>query len=239
MKLLDLSQPTPAENLALDEALLDERETSGGEPVLRFWETATPFVVLGYVCKIEDDVNRAECALRGVPILRRSSGGGTVLQAAGVLNYALILPIENGTPTENLTSTNNFVMQKMRDALQPLLHEIISIRGITDLTLGDLKFCGNAQRRRRHWLLFHGAFLLDCDLDLMSAVLKLPPRQPDYREHRTHADFVTNLQVPTKNVKDAVSKIWHANTFISDWPQTVVSKLVQEKYETDNWNLKF
>ncbi len=162
MQILDLSLPLPAENLALDEALLDAREASGGEAVLRFWETPSPFVVLGYVCKIEDDVNRAECEKRDMPILRRSSGGGTVLQARGVLNYALVLPIENGTPTENLTTTNAFVMKKMRDALQTLMSDEVSIRGITDLAIGDLKFCGNAQRRRRNWLLFHGAFLLNC-----------------------------------------------------------------------------
>lgn len=239
MQLLDLSLPSPAENLALDEALLDERENSGGEAVFRFWETTSPFVVLGYVCKIEDDVNRADCEKRGVPILRRSSGGGTVLQSRGVLNYALVLPIENGTPTENLTTTNAFVMQKTRTALQTLVRDEVSIRGITDLAIGDLKFCGNAQRRRRNWLLFHGAFLLDCDLDLMSALLKLPPRQPDYRAHRTHADFVTNLHLPPQNIKDALCAAWQVESELSTYSQERIQNLVAEKYARDEWNLKF
>lgn len=239
MKLFDLSLSTPAENLALDEALLDEREANGGEAVLRFWETALPFVVLGYVCKIAADVNVEECQKRSVPILRRHSGGGTVLQALGVLNYALILPIEYGTPTENLATTNAFVMQKTRDALQALVGDEISIRGITDLALGHLKFCGNAQRRRRKWLLFHGALLLDCDLDLMSAVLKVPPRQPDYRGQRSHTDFVTNLHLPPQEIKEALCAAWEVNNELSSWPQEAVEKLVQEKYTRDEWNLKF
>lgn len=239
MKLLDLSLLSPSENLALDEALLDKREANGGEAVLRFWQTASPFVVLGYVCKMADDVNEAECQKRSVPILRRHSGGGTVLQASGVLNYALILPIEYGTPTENLATTNAFVMQKTRDALQTLIKEEIAIRGITDLAIGNLKFCGNAQRRRRKWLLFHGAFLLNCDLDLMSVVLKVPPRQPDYRAHRRHTDFVMNLQLPAQTIKDTLCAIWQINEELSSWPQEAVAKLVEKKYSRDEWNLKF
>ena len=239
MKLLDLSLPSPSENLALDEALLDEREAHDGEAVLRFWETAWPFVVLGYVCKMADDVHVEQCQKRGVPILRRSSGGGTVLQAPGVLNYALILPIESGTLTENLTTTNALVMNRMRDALQPLVPDEIAIRGITDLAIGNLKVCGNAQRRRRKWLLFHGAFLLNCDLDLMGAVLKLPPRQPDYRAHRTHSDFVTNLQLPAQQIKEALLSAWQAQDELSDWPQESIARLVAGKYSQDEWNGKF
>lgn len=239
MRILDLSLSNPAENLALDEALLDEREANGGEAVLRFWETALPFVVLGYVCKVSDDVNVEECEHRKIKLLRRHSGGGTVLQAPGVLNYALLLPIEKDSATENLTTTNAFVMGKIREALQTLLENEISIRGITDLTIGDKKFCGNAQRRRRKWLLFHGAFLLHCDLDLMSAVLKVPPRQPDYREQRLHTDFVTNLHLPSQQIKEALSIFWQANEELSAWPQEAVAQLVEEKYSRDEWNLKF
>lgn len=176
---------------------------------------------------------------RNIPVLRRASGGGTVLQAPGVLNYALILKIEPGTPTENLTTTNRFVMGRMRDALQTLLPDEVTVRGITDLSLGDHKFCGNAQRRRKNFLLFHGAFLLDCDLNLMSAVLKPPPREPDYREGRTHADFVTNLHLPPQLIKDAIHNAWQADGELNTWPHSLVEKLVAEKYGRDGWNQKF
>ncbi|NJM55910.1 MAG: lipoate--protein ligase family protein, partial [Verrucomicrobiae bacterium] len=47
MKLLRLTRPTPQENLALDEALLDLAD-AGGAGVLRLWESPSPFVVVGY-----------------------------------------------------------------------------------------------------------------------------------------------------------------------------------------------
>jgi len=48
MKLLDLTLPSPAENLALDEALLDAAEAGEmADEVLRFWESPQPLVVVG------------------------------------------------------------------------------------------------------------------------------------------------------------------------------------------------
>src|ERR1019366_4870445 len=91
---LDLTLPTPAENLACDEALLDACEAGRHPPVLRFWESPEHFVVVGYSNPVATEVNVEACQAAGVPILRRCTGGGTVVQGPGCLNYALILPIE-------------------------------------------------------------------------------------------------------------------------------------------------
>ena len=48
MKYLDLSFESPEKNLACDEVLHHTLENEGGEEVLRFWESKSPFVVLGY-----------------------------------------------------------------------------------------------------------------------------------------------------------------------------------------------
>src|SRR2546422_3154717 len=61
MHLLDLTFPTPAENLACDEALLDLCEQGGAGEVLRFWEPREYFVVVGYANKVASEVNLAAC----------------------------------------------------------------------------------------------------------------------------------------------------------------------------------
>ena len=77
MEFIDLSFPTPAENLACDEALLDWREQNGGNGILRFWQSPDTFVVVGYANKIQAEVNVAHCETAKIPIFRRCSGGGT------------------------------------------------------------------------------------------------------------------------------------------------------------------
>jgi hypothetical protein len=61
-KHLDLTLPSPAENLACDEALLDWCEENGGEEILRFWESPETFVVVGYANKVATEVNVSGCA---------------------------------------------------------------------------------------------------------------------------------------------------------------------------------
>src|SRR5215831_6230774 len=86
MELFDFTFATPAENLACDEALLDACERNGSGEVLRFWEPHGYFVVVGYGNSIATEVNLAACEAERIPVLRRCSGGGTVLQGPGCLN---------------------------------------------------------------------------------------------------------------------------------------------------------
>jgi len=244
MKLLDLTLPSPAKNLACDEALLDWRDENGGEEILRFWESPATFIVVGYANKVATEVNVESCRARQTPIFRRCSGGGTVLQGAGCLNYALILEIKENSPLAGISGANKFIMERNREAIEskvqsPKSKVQISISGHTDLTLNGKKISGNSQRRRKNFLLFHGTFLLNFDLTLVSELLRMPSKQPDYRKKRSHGEFLTNLNLSADKVKAALQKIWKANSPLEIPPLENISKLSRDKYSTHEWNFKF
>jgi lipoate-protein ligase A len=241
MNYLDLTLATPEENLACDEALLDAAEAGEVGELLRFWEPQQHFVVVGYANKVVTEVNVLACESRGVPILRRCSGGGTVLQGAGCLNYALVLKLEGNHLLNGISAANRFIMERNRSAIESALPQKseVRIQGHTDLTLGELKFSGNSQRRRRHFLLFHGTLLLDFDIALVEALLELPAKQPDYRGNRSHRDFLVNLGVPAASVEAALAKAWLATIPLPDAPRTRIETLVREKYSVRDWTLKF
>jgi lipoate-protein ligase A len=238
MKFFEYSNPDPAHLLACDHALLNEREENGDDDVLMFWESSSPFVVLGYTDRVRTAVNVEECARENVPILRRCSGGGTVVQGRGCLNYSLVLRIPTEGALSNLSQTNQFVMNRMRQALQTLTQQSIEVRGITDLAVDGLKFSGNAQRRRRNFLLFHGTVLYDFDLDLLGRLLQMPTRQPDYRSDRSHRDFVTNLRLSPDAIKEALCAAWSANRVLEGVPTERIEQLVRDVYSQDGWNFK-
>jgi lipoate-protein ligase A len=247
MNRFDLTCPTPAENLAADEAVLDWCEAGLGDETLLFWEPRETFVVVGYANKVSTEVNVPACAAEGIPIFRRCSGGGTVMQLPGGLNYSLILRITETGPTRNISAANQFIMEKNRRAIESAFPQSeignrkseISVRGHTDLCVGNVKFAGNSQRRRKDFLLFHGTLLLDCELPLISELLRMPSLQPDYRASRPHAEFVTNLKLPAEQVKTALAQEWQANQTQTNLPLAEIKKLAREKYSTDEWNLKF
>ncbi|HUJ11843.1 MAG TPA: lipoate--protein ligase family protein [Verrucomicrobiae bacterium] len=239
MKWFDRTFDTPQENLACDEALLDWCEEDFDGEILRFWMPRQHFVVLGYSNKAQTEVNLDSCRALGVPVFRRCSGGGTVLQGPGCLNYSLILRIRAGSPLDDITQANALVMNRQRTALNPLLGGNVLIQGYTDLTLGGLKFSGNSQRRKRRCLLFHGSFLFGLDLDLLQRVLPMPSKQPGYRAHRSHAEFLINVSLPPAEIQNALRKAWSADEPLLKSPNDKIAQLARDKYATDEWNLKF
>jgi lipoate-protein ligase A len=238
MFCLDQTLPTPAENLACEEALAEACE-AGGPEVLRFWEPARPFVVLGYGNQRVTEVNLPACAADGIPVGRRTSGGGTVLQMAGCLNYALVLRAEASGPLANVTSANRFIMEKNAAALSRLAGVPVSVRGHTDLAIGERKFSGNAQRRLRRTVLFHGCLLLSAELALMARYLRFPSKQPDYRQGRPHQEFVMNLNLPAAAVKAALKEAWQAKEGLSGVPWERIRFLAETKYSQPEWNERF
>lgn len=239
MKHCDLTLPTPEENLACDEALLERCEAGLEGGLLRFWEPGQYFVVVGYANRVATEVDLAFCKRHTLGVLRRCSGGGTVLQGPGVLNYSLVLRIQEGTPLDGIAATNQFVLERHQAALTALVQAPVELRGYTDLAVGGLKFCGNAQRRKRGALLFHGSFLLHLDLELVEKALPMPSQQPEYRVNRSHSDFLMNLHVPAAVLKGALLRAWGAEESVTEIPIEHISRLVGEKYSLDEWNFKF
>jgi lipoate-protein ligase A len=207
--------------------------------VLRFWEPSRYFVVVGYANRAATEVNQDFCRRHDIPILRRCSGGGTVLQGPGCLNYSLILPLPDFPELAGIAETNNYILGRHQGALQELLHAPVEKQGHTDLAIGGLKFCGNSQRRHKDSLLFHGSFLLHADIGLMEKVLPLPSHQPDYRVNRSHTDFLQNLRIPGHLLKSALAKTWAATDALQDLPMDEIARLSQERYQQDCWNFKF
>jgi lipoate-protein ligase A len=235
MRLLDHSMTTPEQNLALDEALFELCE-DGGPPCLRFWEPDRAFVVLGYTNRAAAEVNLQECRARSIPVLRRMTGGGTVLQAPGVLNYNLVLPLPPSGPLSTISGTNRYVLERMARALAPLLPTPLTVRGDTDLALEGRKVSGNAQRRGRRAIVFHGTFLLGLDLTLLEQLLPMPSREPDYRTGRSHEDFLQNLTLDAAAVKRALQTEWQAVEREHTIPQEHVKRLLTLRYANPQWN---
>jgi lipoate-protein ligase A len=237
MTYYDFTLPTPEENLACDEALLELCEEGQPFEVLRIWEPSQHFVVLGYANKVAAEVHHEFCDFNAIPILRRCTGGGAVLQGPGVLNYSLILRAENDL--HNIPSTNNFILKRHQAALANMLKAPVEIQGQTDLAIGSLKFSGNSQRRKKHYLLFHGSILLHLDIELVEKVLPFPSKQPDYRLGRSHSDFLLNLKIPSELIKNTLRKIWSATQPLKEFPAPQITQLAREKYSQPEWNLKF
>src|SRR5665213_387067 len=117
MQLRDISFPTPQENIAFDEVLLSLAEKYGAGEYLHFWESSQIFVVLGKIGRAEIDVNTIHTQKDNIPVLRRSSGGGTVVQGPGCLNYTLVLSKQKHPEINDLRASYEWISAKVVEAL--------------------------------------------------------------------------------------------------------------------------
>jgi lipoate-protein ligase A len=230
MRYLDLTLATLAENLALDEALLDEAEAAQ-EPMetLRFWESPGPAVVVGRSSNVAREVHVDRCRRDGIPVLRRSSGGAAVVIGPGCLMYALVLSLAERPALRAVDQAHRFVLGTLAKALETLVPGVRR-RGISDLVVGDKKFSGNSLRLKRENLVYHGTILYDFPVESIDRYLAHPPREPDYRSRRPHADFVANLPVPAPAIREAILGAWGATVAHFAWPRARTERLVAERY---------
>ncbi|MBN1871635.1 MAG: lipoate--protein ligase family protein [Candidatus Omnitrophica bacterium] len=207
MILKDISFTYAQENISYDQTILELAEAGSSEEVLRFWESETYFVVLGRASKAEVDLNMRNISRDGIEVIRRGSGGGTVLQGPGCLNYSLVLAYERHHLLKNIRSSYKFILQNISASLNK-----IGIRskfeGLSDLAVEGRKFSGNAQCRRRRYLLHHGTILYAFHLDKIERYINIPHEAPAYRNGRSHKDFLTNIKAGAADIKKAIASGW-------------------------------
>ncbi len=159
--------------------------------LFRFFETKRQVVVLSSSNKPEIEANVEECKKFNVPILRRKGGGGTVVLGPGclILTFAFYAkdPFGNG---HYFKMINDLWIQ----SLQPYIPKILSQKGISDICCEEKKIAGTSIFRKKHLLVYQGSMLVDPNLEFISNLLAHPSKEPDYRQGRSHSEFLTTLK---------------------------------------------
>ncbi|QDU80932.1 putative lipoate-protein ligase A [Polystyrenella longa] len=232
--LLESTLPSPQENLALDEILLKMLATGDIPPTLRLWELPFPAVIVGRGNKLGLNVDYDACRKEQVPVIRRMSGGGTVLLGPGCLVFSLLIPF---TEHPGIKESIEFILNRIGQSLQLRLLEEdrIELAGISDLTVGGLKFSGNSQRWIKNNCLHHGTILYGFPLEQAARLLTKPEREPEYRSGRTHLEFMTNLPLEREAIRSALTEEWGASAAEYDLPKDEIRELAQQKYEDTEW----
>jgi lipoate-protein ligase A len=241
MTCLDLTCSSVAENLALDEALLIEADAGRRQRTLRFWEPADFAVVLGASRRLQADVQVDECRADGVPILRRTSGGGTVVVGPGTLNITFILPESAAPGLSTVQGAHHYVLDRIARSVRSA-GPTVALDGLGDLVIEGCKCGGSAQRRLRHWFMVHCSILHDFPIERIVRYLTIPQRQPQYRQGRDHRDFLRNLGLPRNILMDAIRGDCRPGSPSQPGqsvPWGVVQTLLSQKFANQAWIERF
>jgi len=175
-------------NMSVDEALL--LHSGDGGPTLRFYAWEQPSVSLGYRQEIPAWLPR--CGELGVEVVRRASGGGTVLHA-GDLTYCVTVPAGCPDLPDGLEASYGWIRDVLLGGLSELGLEVASSPGAaggdrsplcfeastgTEIELATAKLVGSAQRRTPWGFLQHGSLRLADDSELHRTLFGSSPPLP-------------------------------------------------------------
>ena len=162
----------PAMQVALDETLTLAVGCGERQPAIRFWNWASPAIVLGRFQSVRNEVNEDVASAEGITLVRRISGGGAMfIEPEGAITYSIYAPedIARGlTFPESYAFFDSWVIDALRE-----LGVNAWYAPLNDITSDGGKIGGAAQARRGGAILHHTTMAYQMNTQLMARVLRI------------------------------------------------------------------
>ena len=219
MKKVYLSRTDdPYTNISTEMELL-----KGGEELSLFLWVNRPCVVAGFNQDTLSQWDSSVLKSEGILPVRRFTGGGTVYQDKGNLNYTFVF--------NKNTADMAYCQQIIISRLSSLGIES-ELSGRNDIVSGSGKISGCAWKEEKDRMLFHGTLMVDVDISAMARVLTPSSSKFEGKGIKSVAARVRNLSeicpgLTVQTLSDAVVK-----EFLARFPDAQIREMVPEDPET-------
>jgi lipoate---protein ligase len=161
-------------------------------PFVHVYEQEDVEVVHGPSCRAENEIDVARCREESVAIVARRGGGGTVVLSPGMV----VVVVVGSRPAGDIRAVFRYVQDAVMSCLSKSLPQSIERAGISDLAVGGKKVAGSSLYlpRRPPLFCYQASIMVTSDTSLIQRYLHHPPREPDYRNGRSHDEFCTTLR---------------------------------------------
>lgn len=236
----------PYFEIALEESILREINEGKSAPALRFWRCGES-VVMGASRRVGEDVLLENVIADGIPLIRRTSGGGTVYHHPENFCYSMYLPYvkpELG-PMKNIRESIQLLCGIVAKALKYKGFSA-DINNRSDIRIDGRKISGTAQQRLVKAMCHHGTILLRGHVGKIERYLAVPKERSS-----PHSGFMTDLQTMGYNgdMRDIAISITQAASevlnigynegVLTEEEKSRAEELVVEKYRKESWTYRF
>lgn len=154
------------------------------------WQPDRTYLVLGQSNRTDTSLFTEKVMADNIPVYKRPSGGETVILSPNMLVIAVSF--------KELRLQNPAVyFKKINDTIISSLSECgftgLSQKGISDISRGPKKVLGSSIYRKPGRVFYHAVLNMAEDPSVISTYIRHPQKEPDYRQGRTHEEFVTSL----------------------------------------------
>lgn len=192
-RLLDTPPMTAAENMALDETLVELKGEGLTPNTIHFLQFAPRVVLVGYHQSVQEEIRTDFCASHGIDINRRVTGGGAIFFDESQLGWEVICDKEFfnvRVPTQRL-------FRALCDPVITALNFLgikSNFRPRNDIEVNGRKISGTGGTESDGAFLFQGTMLTDFDVDTMLRALRIPVEKLKAKEIDSVKERVTCLK---------------------------------------------
>ena len=230
-RLIDTDLAHPYYVTAADDAI--SRAISEGKvpDTLHFYRRHPPGVSVGRMQSVKD-IDLEECRKRGIVIVRRRSGGGTIYTDEGCLIYALIFRSDTTNPEKIF----GMVCNSIRIALEEFGFNA-EYKKPNDILVNGRKVSGSALLVRGDVVLIHGTVIVSSDLDVMKKVLikRKEIEVTSLEREGKKVDFKELKEMLIKRFGESMDAEF-VRGGLSDYEKKLIERLIEEGYGRDEWN---
>ena len=241
MYIIDSPSNNAYFNIAAEEFLLTRFPTQD----LFLLYVNAPSIIVGKFQNTLAEINLDYVKEKGIKVVRRMSGGGTVYHDLGNLNFSF----------HTVLGKHDFMdFSVFTEPVLTLLDRLgvpAVLQGRNDLLVDGRKFSGNAKLARQGKMIQHGTILIDSEMEILAQALKVNPLKFIDKATKSNRARVVNLKeylprgTGTEEMKNLLTEeILRNNPSAKRYSLTEddvarIEKLVAEKYETWDWNFGF
>lgn len=191
--MLDTPPMTAAENMALDETLLELKGEGESPNTIHFLQFRPRAVLVGYHQSVAEEIRSDYCLRHTIEINRRVTGGGAIFFDENQLGWEVICDkafFDVSIPNIRLFRT---LCKPVVTALG-LFGIHADFRPRNDIEVNGRKISGTGGTESEGAFLFQGTMLVDFDIDTMLKALRIPVEKLKAKEIDSVKERVTCLK---------------------------------------------
>ncbi|WP_066648092.1 lipoate--protein ligase [Christensenella timonensis] len=226
-------------NFGLEQYLMEQVGTGAIlGPVFLFWQTK-PTLMVGHFQNIHKEIDERYAKGKGIQIVRRASGGGTIYTDMGGWQFSHIVQNVNFDEIDFAEYTKNVIAALCAMGVNAYAN------GRNDILVDGKKISGNAQYVTRKGKVHHGSLLFQTDIGEMVAALtpskdKITSKGIDSVRQRVGniADYLKTDMTPAQFKSEMLERLLqNVQVYqLTEQDRKAAQNIAEEKFRSWEWN---
>ena len=231
-RLLDLGYSEPLVAQTFYEAVAEAVHRGLSTNTLILLQPGSPYACLGYHQDLEKEIDLEFCEEAGLPVIRRSQGGGATYLDRDQVFYQIVSKDSAAVPRD---------VERMFERLLSVTVKIYRRLGVkaefkplNDVVVGGRKISGNGAGMHESASILVGNVILDLNYDLMARVLRVPDEKFRDKMAKSMREWVSTLRRELGELP-AVEEV--KRTYAEAFEEILGVELVRDEPTKEEWRI--